>query len=391
MRIKTSRSVLISGLGLCLTVLFISAVSGCRSASREGAGEPDDVVEQLVVLSPEGEGYPDPEILQEESLMTFQAGNGNIWLAHLDHEDGTFLSHDGKDVLLDTGGAPLRITYNGPEFGINASGWAVYYAKGNAVTSQVWQAVLSGNEVLISQLTDGLVHNNQLATKNTLSGDPIKVMCVRHDPPDEDIVYFSVDNPSLERYVTAHDQQNIPVRWFEGGRFICVRENNGQLFLLDTADAARYPVSNDAGDKTDPNGWFAPDYGGDMLIAAVLDDRAVAVYRNTAGTFWERVATLDIPESSSLNTVGSPEPFVFRRKSYLSLTIKDSLDGKAEVWIMSVDGAYEENCGDGSPVRRADPEVFIGSSHVFVYYYLIPSLELRRWRSGLSVYGKKNE
>jgi hypothetical protein len=374
------------GLFLHLSILclvFLGLVSGCHS-SDQGASDMDDPVEQLVVLSPPGQGYPDPEILQEESLMTFQTGDGTLWLARLDPVTGTFISEWGKDVLIDTGGAPLSVTHNGSEFGLNASGWTLYYARGNALYSQIWQATVSGEEVHTEQLTNGPMHNNQLATKNPGSTDSVKILCVRTDSGREEIIFFPVTNPTVETFVTAHDQQNIPVRWAQGGQYICLRTEEGQLCLLDTWDQTRIPVSNDTGSKTDPNGWFAPEYNGELLIAAVLDHRSIAVYRDSGQAFWNRIFTLEIPGDTNLDRMASPEPFVFGGRSYLSLTIKDSQGGPAEIWIMSIDGTYQEKCGDGSPLKRADPEVYIGLSHVFVYYYLIPSLELRRWKCRLS-------
>jgi hypothetical protein len=368
-----------------LYLLAVYALPGCGSGSSDPIAVPTpDTVEKLVIMSPPGEAYPDPEILQEEALMTFQTGDSEIWLAYLDPDTGTFVSETGKDILIDTGGAPLGVTHNGPEFGLNASGWSIYYAKGNATHSQVWRAVLCGGIFQSTQLTSGLVHNNQLATKNALSPDPIKVMCVVTDPPGQDIVWFSTSNPSDQTYITAHDQQNIPVRWAQGDKYICARTPAGQLYLIDTTNSATSNVSNDAGNKTDPNGWFAPEYAGEMLIAAVLDHEAIAVYKDNGDVFWERIITIEIPEESLLDTVASPEPFVFNGKSYLSLTVKDNGESVSEIWIMGIDGTYKENCGDGTPLRRMDPEVFIGSSHVFVYYYIMGSFELRRWKSALS-------
>jgi len=364
-------------------LLWLGVTTACLPPDPEDL-DSADFIESLVILSPPGEGYPDPEILQDESLMTFQTGDGKIWLARLDPRTGTFVSPWGREQLIDTGGAPLSVTHNGPEFGINTAGWRLYYARGTAFYSQVWEAWISGDSVRTRPLTSGPVHNNQLATQNANSPEPLQILCVRKDDGRENIVYFSTSDPSSEKWVTVHDQQNIPVRWARGGRYICLRTEAGQLSLLDTRHHIQTPVSRDAGSKTDPNAWSAPDYGNDMLMAAVLDHRAVAVYRDTGHPFWDRISTLTIPADCNRDRMSSPEPFLFRGKSYLSLTIKDSGDGPAEIWIMGVNGKYRERCGDEMIRRRADPEVYIGNNHVFVYYYLVPSLELRRWKSRLT-------
>jgi hypothetical protein len=97
----------------------------------------------------------------------------------------------------------------------------------------------------------------------------------------------------------------------------------GQLFLLDTTNSHRTNISSDTGFKTAPLAWEAPEYDGNTIVAAVVDDKAIAVYRDLGGATWTRVTTLPIPVESNQNVIATPQAFVAGDKSYLVLTIQD--------------------------------------------------------------------
>jgi hypothetical protein len=354
---------------------------------------------QVVTISPPGSRYIDPELLQEESLIAFQSSN-EIWLARLDRETGDFVVPGGKETLIDTKAAPLRVTHNGPEFGLSSVGWALYYAKGSAENRQVWEAKIVDGEIQRRQLTSGVSHDNQLAGKGR--SDFQGLLTVRHVGDRQQVVWLSVDHPSEEHPVDDYALRNVPTRWAEGGRHIAARRlESGQIFLVDTRDNSVTKVSNDEGYKSDPSAWFAPEFGGDMLVYGIVDDKALAVFKDNGGEYWERIASVPIPEGSVKEVLRSPQPFVFNGKSYFCFEVQEkgvrrTVGGRTdsrdkarrdqEVWIVSLDGSYQEECGDGtSPVSRSDPEVFVGTSNVFVYYYVWGSFEIRRYTSKLSL------
>jgi hypothetical protein len=119
-----------------------------------------------------------------------------------------------------------------------------------------------------------------------------------------------------------------------------------------------------------------------------VDDKELAVYRDTGKEFWTRIATVPIPPESDNTFMYTPEPFVFNGKSYFAVGIKAQERPRSladlETWILGLDGAYQERCGnDETPVRSGDPEVFVGTHHVYLYYDVYGPFKIMRYTSRL--------
>jgi|GEM_PF-619915 len=357
---------------------------------------------RVVTISPPGASYVDPEILPGGSLMAYQS-QGDIYLAQLDNETGLFVTPHGDDLLVDRGGARLLETFNGPEFGIDANGWALYYAKPHDGVVQVWRAtVASGGQVEAVPITSGVRHQTQLVSRNPTAAST-QLVAIQGTWESGMAVWFDADNPADVSPITPIENGVNPVRWVDNSSLMTFSERSGpdrgQIVLLDTATNTRQTITADAGDKTDPYGWYAPEFGGEMLVLAIVDDSAVAVYRDTGGPAWERIATLMPPQESNYIFVSSAEPFTVDGRSYMSLIIKSAESNRqrfddSEVWIFDLnadsDTRYAERCDSGEMgVARSDPEVFVGSENVFVYYNVISGgdapYEIRRCRSSLPV------
>lgn len=360
--------------------------------------------DRVVTISPPGERYVDPEILPGGNLMTYQA-RGAIYLAQLDPLTGLFVTPNGDDVRVDTGAARLLETFNGPEFGIDSDGWALYYAKSHQGVLQIWRATLDASgDIQTAPLTSGSRYQTQLVSRNPRA-DNVHIAAIHGTWQNGTVVWFDEATPDVVTELTPIENGVNPLRWVDNSYLVTYRQqtgpNRGQVVLLDTATNAQDVITADAGDKTDPYGWFAPDFGGDLLVAAIVDNASVAIYRAANGnTAWQRILTWQPPAESRLRFVSSAEPFVVNGRSYLSLVVKDADDNRqqfddSEVWLfgLTADGTtgYQERCDSGEVgVSRSDPEVYIGTENVFVYYNIISGpdttpYEIRRCRSNIAV------
>jgi hypothetical protein len=323
--------------------------------------------------------YGDPEILQEHAKLAFQERD-TVWLADLDPVTGLLVSATGRDIKIDTDAPSMTVTNNGPEFGVSRAGWAVYYAKGQNPI-QVWRATLEGQNVKREQITTGDSHVSQLISKNP-SFDETLIMCIRGSWEDGTGVWFDAATPNDKHtiYKIEGKQLNSP-RWVDGQKKIVYAQldqaGTRQLFVLDTASGKHAQITNDSGDKAYPYGWLAPEHGGELTIAALVDDKSLAVYRKLGGTHWTRVSDMPVPAGAEGGSMGSPEPFVAKGRSYVSLTITMPQTGprkNQQVWIydISKEGTHTMRCDDGRAQRyRIDPETYAGSEQVFVYYYVV--------------------
>ncbi|NDJ87526.1 MAG: hypothetical protein GYB66_16755, partial [Chloroflexi bacterium] len=245
----------------------------------------------------------------------------------------------------------------------------------------------------------------QLVSRN-LRAESTRIAAIRGTWQASTAVWFDESDPSTDHDIATIENGIASLRWIDNSYQLTYSQrtgpDRGQVLLLDTATNAAQVITNDAGDKTDPYGWYAPDFGGEMLVLAIVDNAAVAVYRDTGGAYWERIATLQPPPEAGATFISSAEPFVVGGRSYISLIIKNATDTRerfshSEVWLFDVNEdpttRYTERCDSGeSGLARSDPEVFIGEQNVFVYYNVIDGpgvtpYEVRRCRSELTAAG----
>lgn len=344
-------------------------------------------------MNPPGLSYIDPEVLSEADLVTFQDQLQRVWLAELDPLTGAFAVADGQDVLVDTQASPPAQTNNGPEFGIDADGWAVFYNKPVNTVPQTWRATVEGDSVIKVPLTTGEPHLSALASKNAFS-PTTKLFSLRGTWETGGIIaWFDESTPWIEHDVEFVVGRSSSAHWItHSDDFVFAWRSGpelGQMAYYDTETNTITTLTNDAGIKSDPWGWFAPEYGGELLLLAVIDETAIGIYRNLGEPYWTRIATLTIPAESQYTVIGSPEPFIANGRSYMILTIKSEPQpgqpfAPAEIWVFGIDDAPEtrfvRRCDDGEPgAARLDPEWFIGRDQVFVYYNKSTATDIEMW------------
>jgi CubicO group peptidase (beta-lactamase class C family) len=344
-------------------------------------------------MNPPGLSYIDPELLSEADLVTFQDQFQRVWLAELDPVTGAFVVPDGQDVLIDTQASPPAQTNNGPEFGLDADAWAIFYNKPVNTVPQTWRATVAGGSVVKEPLTIGKPHLSALASKNAFA-PTTRLFALRGTwETGGTIAWFDESTPQIEYDVEFVVGRSSSAHWItHSDDFVFAWRSGpdlGQMAYYDTETNTIATLTNDAGVKSDPWAWFAPEYCGELLLLAVIDEAVIGVYRNLGDAYWTRIATLTIPAESQYTIIGSPEPFIVDGRSYMTLTIKgDTQPGQpfaaAEIWIFGINDAPSERfarrCDDGEPgAARLDPEWFIGREQVFVYYNKATATDIAIW------------
>ena len=349
-----------------------------RQATSSHSPTPD--TSNVVRMGTSGKSYIDAEILQSDAKLTFQSTGGEIWVANLDPETGLFQNPTGKDILMDSGAANLRTTYNGPEFGVDRDGWAVYYTKQSDGVLQAWKSELENGKPKASPLTHGPKRRQSVLVGKDREASAVRVLYLQGSRDGGDFQWIDERRPDQPQFASSLLGVDSP-RWIDDtSKFVYVASQgdaSGQIHLVDVNSGERRQVTNDAGVKTFAYGWRAPDFGNELLLLAMIDKQSVAVYSDSGGKYWSRIAMIKPPAESKFNYFGSPEPFVFDGKSYISMVLKSqATQGRfkdSEVWIMGVgetaSGRYQERVDDGgAPLMRSDPETYVTDDHVFIYY-----------------------
>lgn len=333
-------------------------------------------IAESVRLGSDGRSYIDPEFLDARNLVAFVDGGRRIWLAELNPETGEMIPEDGMGTLIAEGVTPLTVSMNGPEFGVDRYGWALYFTKPVDGLPQPWSARLNGDGEILAEpiVSTGPTRLSILASKDH-TADTTYLLYVYGGAWGEGLVtYLDASDPlSIERSIASTD---TGARWIDGtSRFAFVYGDGpfvGQVGVHDAQSGITRPVTRTPSEKSNPYGWHAPEVEA-LLMLAVSDDSSIEIWREMEDGSWQAYAQLGIPEESAYSIIGSPEPFVVGERSYISLVIKrDSGYAPAYVWALSVDGQLAIRCEDDQATAiRTDPEVYVSGSGAFLYYNLL--------------------
>ena len=367
------------------------AVLSFRLTADDGVNSPVSDTVQVTVrdqgvvvvrVSPEGESYIDHELHPDRDEMVFQRA-GEIWIGALDPATGLFAGGDGLDQRVSPSATPLDQARNGPEYGVDADGTAIYFnrtAPDGAI--EVWRAEADGSGGFsLAQISPpGLDRINPLPRRDR-AADAVHVAYARLEPGGPPCVIGTLvslnEDTGAETGLTPARQGFAGFRWISEGGLLAFTvadgPEEGQIALFDADAGATRVITDDAGVKFDPYPWSAPEHGGTTMISAIVDQSDVALYRDQGAAGFERVATLSPPPESGLQFIQSPEPFVYQGRSYIILTVKDDPGGiatavaDAQIWIYGIEAgpdgaaAVRLRCDDGASNRiRSEGEVDIG-------------------------------
>lgn len=331
-------------------------------------------------LTAAGSWAYDPEILAlpDQTLVSWQDEQGRIWLAEADLPANAL--RDARVVA--TNGAPLLQTYNGPEFGLDSNGWAIYYTR---------RSPAGAYETARVQIRDGLPRLDvvpggelfsPLPTQNP-QGTSTRLLALR--PATNawaTAVWLDLAAPEQRHEILSVPQRTAAdLRWIQGTWSFLTSNHpshRGALTLVDTASGAVTRIASPSGALDMPYGWKAPEAGGALQALVMVDDKQLQVWRQH-DTGWQLLLTLDSPETAAgYPYLGSPEPFTAHGRSFVSMIVsnrREVIPGQTDqhIWIASLDPAapFATRCDDGEPGprTRVDPEAVARDGFASVFYY----------------------
>ncbi|MFW5758711.1 MAG: T9SS type A sorting domain-containing protein, partial [Bacteroidota bacterium] len=325
-------------------------------------------------------------------LLSFQLGNGDIWIGELDKLTGLFKSENGLDFKIGEDAAPLIETFNGPEFGYDSNEWSVVFTKEIDGIYRIWESKITDGEISSREVASGTEsRQSALATKNPNATSTRIVYSIG----GFDGVMAWKDLTDLENEFII-DSVDRGIRWIDNSNKLAyvkqTGQHKGEIAIYDTDTQTEEIISDDGRSKTNPYGWYAPEYDDELLVAALLDsDTKIGVYKKNDSQEWELFREIEVPDDAQYDFFGSPEPFTAAGKSYFSCVIKkrERAYSNSEVWIISLSDGIGINTNlklkiedDLGTVIRTDPETFTGENEVFIYYNVINSKgKFEAWRA----------
>lgn len=352
--------------------------------------------------------YRDPELLQQGGLMVFADEKGGVWVSEMDLQTGRFKgSANGRQHRVDGPISQWSRYCNGPEWGLDASGPALFYIKDNAQgTGQLWRAAPPWDKPQLTQLThDTDIHNWICEPSVSTTLPTTRVIIYRGGGPKGGNVtaWLDEDKPAepqafTERAYLARFSIDTPhITWSPRKR--AGDRSTTQVSLLDTTTGKARVITADDGAKYDPWLWHAPEFDGELLLCVNLGERALAIYRDTKrdGTSpWTRIAEIRLPADAPHPQLKSCEPVNGGRgafgRSWFTAQGGDDKDADTSIWLLGFDknGQHtvrrlDDGATTKTTARRLDPETFVGEREMFVYYTRMAGSgsELRLCRTGV--------
>jgi len=371
----------------------------------------------------EGNGsYIDPEFSEEAGQVVFQDAENRVWIGDLDPETGLFRTATGRDHLVDEDITIVfdrppqgrKFSTNGPEWTGDERGHFVVYTKADAAgVMQQCMARLVDGKAEVAQLTRGETDCYGNMPSRFRDGKPPRISYT-YDWPiwKAKAAWIFADRPGEPHELEGFDYRQMSMWSAVSPEFLFIRRpegaSHGQV-ARSNADTGEVTVlTGDEGAKDDPGLFRAPEFGGEVLLVCNVDNRALAVYRDLARdgrSPWTRIATLTLPADAPYGFVSSPEAIApatgVRGVSYFALLAREGKDRTTpgSIWVLGFgtdpERRFARRVDDGARTGEAaallEPEPFVGTREVFVYYNHFALAGgrrgLRRASTGIAVAG----
>lgn len=372
---------------------------------------PDDVP-----VGDPGVSYNDPEFLPGGQRMTFVDQQRRIWVAELDAATGLTRSKTGQDILAGERWAPFQHSQNGPEWCLDRQGASVVFTVlDKDGVPQVAMTRLNANGAEPARtLTSG--PQRSFSPFGTMWADDASAwLAFGHGGrgyADYFVRLFDVAWPEKTLDLPYYWVGSSAPRWLHGTTRIVypylVKSGQLEIAVFDVVTGKVTVLTDDGGSKDEVWGFFAPEYGGEVLYAAQINNKEVGIYRDLKdrGGLLTKIATLRLPANSPHPFMRSMEPLVSLRgaggASYFTVlaapTPKTYARTDTSIWLLGLGNdpqrrlvrRLDDGGVTGKKDYRYEPETSSGPGEIFVYYTVDkietgkPAIHgLRRCRTGV--------
>jgi hypothetical protein len=370
--------------GLRAAVLVAVAAGGVSSAAQAQYAFPP--VGPDVLASPTL-SMIDPEFNFAKKMLTWvDTADGNIWVADYDDQTGDFLPASGKGTLIEAGvsvggkSPGLGFTLNGPEWAMGSPTDYVVYTRTNAKGAPNSANSLIG---VAYQNADGSWTQKSLTPRgrNGPYGSLSRSGKARISYQDGQGTHYvrAVDDATSEIALPGLTAAGITpvVRFADMANVVAYQVDvNGvkQAVSYNIDNATFRQLTFDAGNKDQSWVFSAPEAGGRLALATLVDRSAIAMYLpvgdGNGGVTYEFYGSLAAPQGGQWFSL---EPLVYQGHTYM-LTQWSAAGSTipTSIWLGGFDGGVpflRQLTPDSIPSEaRADAEFVPIATGVMITY-----------------------
>lgn len=292
--------------------------------------------------------------------------------------------------------ATARDFGNGPEWVLGSSGgYKIIYTRylsnqpHSAATANIAKAGQSPGGWKTAYLPNTLGFAEPIGNINPSQSDPPVVFraATTTGGGSGSPLYYQGINDSMPVAVPNSSLADGSSRLVEGQNLVIytspVADASGtvtrQVFTYDIGAGVTTQLTFDSGNKGDVYMWQAPEFNNAWVFFVSINGEAIRYYRLQVNSQTQK------PQWTPFQTTGplpgeplylwSPEPFVYKGKSYLFMVRSPSSNPKSyayptQIWLSSMDNSINRQISDPATTDRVrqDPEVFITGNGPYIYY-----------------------
>ncbi len=316
----------------------------------------------------------DVEFDSKNNRISWQTIDDNsLWVCKIDPSTGLLAVPDGKQTLIDNSIAPLTTTFNSAEWAFSQASTALVYGK--IISNKFYVAIANetGNSWALNTFLGNPDRFNPRATKN--ANDATASFLYLTYPGSGTTLYKNLNNPSVENSIANFKDAH----WANDEQIITGILSNNQVGLFNPASPSA-PIQltfNSGTTYSRPYMWRAPEFGNARMFFTKANGTQIQIYKETSigSNQYTLFQTFNSPSTTTTFTyIASPEPFVYKGKSYISFMASPSpleTSGQpAEIWFASVSDTtpFYRKVSDGTTRVRTDPETYQTNTNLFIYY-----------------------
>ncbi len=343
--------------------------------------------------------YIDPEFSESANQVVFQDIRNRVWVGDMDPDTGKFKTATGRDHLMDERITVIfdrppqgrKFSTNGPEWTQDQEGrpCVVYTKEDKDGVMQQWLARWADGKAVVTQLTHGKPDKYGNMPSRFRDGKPPRIAYTYDWPIHKaKAAWVFTDKPDQPHELEGFDYNQMSMWSAVSPDFLFVKRTtgvpHGQIARANADTGNVTVLTEDDSRKDDPGLFVAPEFGGEVLLVCNVDNRALAIYRDRKSPdgFWTRIATLKLPDDAPYKFISSPETIApatgVGGMSYFALLARERKDRNSpgSIWVLGLgkdeNDRFARRVDDGAvtsePASLLEPEPFVGSNEVYVYY-----------------------
>ena len=328
--------------------------------------------------------------------LAFIDKDGNVWVSHINVDNGYFGTSDGEGILVDTNAIPAGTTGNGPEWmSLGESSGLVYdrWVDGKPHTYRngcVGIAHVGPGREWVGDCMSG-TQGYALPIGSNVIGDQYPVLSYQNFSQQVTDVYWRLarDGSQVHQVIGGSSQSGITRRWVDGTHKLFLTapappDANGkvyrQAFLYSAGDGELEQLTFEPTSKTSGFMLRAPEYNDKYIFFTRVGVGEIDVYKymrndRTGDPEWRIINRIYAP--AEYPYFYSAEPFTYKGKTWVIFSASDEkqghdISGSSQIGITGIEPGESTMrlLTSDFPDKRArrDPEYYITHKGPYIYY-----------------------